>query len=576
MRLTQERIDVHRDGLADASYVAELGDQVLGALVSRGGAQRGERAVLRGDRLRERGADVRDAERGQQPRERRRCLRVRDRLDQVLGRQLREPLEAEELVDGQREQVGEVDHEAGFEELRDDLLAEAVDVHLVPRCEELDRTEPLGRAADPVRAHEDHPALLAHELRLARRARGRWRDQVARRRDRDVQDLRNDLASLLDGDAIADPQAQAGDLVPVVNRRPRDGRPRDVDRIEDRDRGHGTRAPDIELDLAQDGGDLARRKLVRDRPARKLGGRPEGGALRKIVDLHDESIDLVRQRIAAVRPRVNLLDQLLPALRPGVLRRGRDPELLDERERCGVSARVALAIDHLVQDRPHRSLRDFTRILLLDRARRGVAWVLEQLFAVLRTLGVDRLELGLGHVDLAAHDDIDRLAELERDPLHALHICRDVFPDAPVATGRAEHELTLLVCQLDAEAVDLGLDREHRHVPVEAFDHPVIERAQVRLVVGVVEREHRDRSRDLRELRDRRMANALRGRPHDDPVRVLALDLTELAVQPVVFTITDRRIRFDVVAPVVLGQLVDQSEVVLPRHDTREGTTACH
>jgi len=284
----------------------DLGDEFFARLRGRRLAQRRQFSVLLRDRLRERAADIRDAERRQQPRECRVLLCGRDRVDEVLRGLLGKSIELLDLLRREIEQIGDVVDEPRLHERHDDLLAEPVDVHLVPRREELDRAEPLRRAADPVRAQQHDPALFARQLRIAERALRRRQECRTRPFLGDAEDLRNDLAGFLEQHAIALAEPEPRDLIPVVDRRARHGRAGDVDGIEQRDRRDRTRAADVDLEVVQDRRDLARRELVGDRPARRLRGRAERAAHREVVDLDDEAIDLVRQRIALVLPVVDV------------------------------------------------------------------------------------------------------------------------------------------------------------------------------------------------------------------------------------------------------------------------------
>ena len=71
---------------------------------------------------------------------------------------------------------------------------------------------------------------------------------------------------------------------------------------------------------------------------------------------------------------------------------------------------------------------------------------------------------------------------------------------------------------------------EDHGVAVEATRHAVVELAQVVFTVGVVERQHRDRALDLRELRHRRVADPLGRRPRDHPVGMLAFGRAQLTI----------------------------------------------
>ena len=79
-------------------------------------------------RLAGRRPEALDAERGQQLRQRP-CLRPLDPREQLVGADLGETLESQQLLGGQRVDVGRIGDEPGVAELEDRALAEALDVH---------------------------------------------------------------------------------------------------------------------------------------------------------------------------------------------------------------------------------------------------------------------------------------------------------------------------------------------------------------------------------------------------------------------------------------------------------------
>src|SRR5690606_23034062 len=105
--------------------------------------------------------------------------------------------------------------------------------------------------------------------------------------------------------------------------------------------------------------------------------------------------------------------------------------------------------------------RGYRGVLLAKRAGGGVARVDIALSSGSRGTLLERLKLGIGHVDLAA--DLDRFrpavpVELVRDVLDGLEVLGDVLADIAVAARGALDEDTVLVAQRGRETVDLGLD----------------------------------------------------------------------------------------------------------------------
>ena len=119
-----------------------------------------------------------------------------------------------------------------------------------------------------------------------------------------LQHRRHDLGDHVAGAAhdhrVALAHVLAVQLVLVVQRRERDGRAADEDRIEHGERRDLAGAAGVDGDALDARGALLGGELVRDRPARRAAGRAELVAQRQLVDLHHHAVDLVGQLVAAL------------------------------------------------------------------------------------------------------------------------------------------------------------------------------------------------------------------------------------------------------------------------------------
>ena len=111
------------------------------------------------------------------------------------------------------------------------------------------------------------------------------------------------------------------------------------------------------------------------------------------------------------------------------------------------------------------------------------------------------------------------------------------------------------VGQRDAQAVDLQLgDVGHGGVAhARALPDALVEGAQLVLVVGVVEAEHRRQVLDGREAFDRPSRDALRRRIGRDEIRMLGLEPLELVQQAVELLVGNLGVVVDVVALFVVA-----------------------
>ena len=111
-------------------------------------------------------------------------------------------------------------------------------------------------------------------------------------------DLGDDVAGPADDDRVADADVLGQHLDLVVEGGVGDRDAGDGHRLEHRERRGLAGAADVDLDGAQDRLLLDRRHLVGDGPAGRLGRGAERAALRHVVDLDDDAVDLEAERVA--------------------------------------------------------------------------------------------------------------------------------------------------------------------------------------------------------------------------------------------------------------------------------------
>ena len=127
-----------------------------------------------------------------------------------------------------------------------------------------------------------------------------------------------------------------------------------------------------------------------------------------------------------------------------------------------------------------------------------------------------------------------------------------------VAACDAPHQPPVIVGQRDAESVDLELGHVVHGGISEAgpFTHPFVERAQLHLVIGVVETEHRRKVPDCRKGGGGCASHALGRGVLRDEVGMLGLEALELVEQAVECLIRDLGGIEDVVAVLVMADRV--------------------
>ena len=158
-------------------------------------------------------------------------------------------LELGERRDAQLVDVGRRVHEAAVDQLIDQLVAQALDIHRAPAGEMQQRLLALRRAHQPARAARDRLVGQPHHRRAAfRAARGHHESPRPGRPllGQHAHDLRNDVAGAAHDDGVADAHVLAPDLVLVVQRRVGHGDAADEHGLQARHRGQCAGAPDLD------------------------------------------------------------------------------------------------------------------------------------------------------------------------------------------------------------------------------------------------------------------------------------------------------------------------------------------
>ena len=269
--------------------------------------------------------------------------------------------------------VGVAGDQAIGDQPRDERLAEPFDVHGVARGEMLEAALQLRRARR-VLAAPDRLVLAAHAAR-SRSAGSASASPSASAAIRpigidDAHDLRDDVAGLLDDDAVAVADVLAGHFVRVVQRGHRHGRAGDEHRLEHGERRHRARAADVDADRRmQRGLCLLGRELEGDGPPRKLRRRAQPAAQRDVVELDDDAVGVERQRAGARRsllaPFAAVLGDLVDALSAlSNAARPAGPTVASDSRSVRVRLGRAVRADELVEKRAQAALSH----LLADRS----------------------------------------------------------------------------------------------------------------------------------------------------------------------------------------------------------------
>ena len=233
----------------------------------------------------------------------RQLLRVLDLAQNVLRRLLAHALQLEQFVFRQAVEIGDVFHQPGFDQLIDQRVAHAIDVHHPARGEVANALAQLGRT---IRIHAAMIGLAfgAHHVAAAHRAALRHVKMTMPTRlvFQHLHDFGNYVAAALDQHPVADAHSQPIDLVHVVQRGAADRGAADRHGLEPCHRSQLAGAAHLHLDVFNLRLTRMRGVLVGDRPARGFAGEAQLLLQPNAVDLHHDAVSFVGQAVTLAFP----------------------------------------------------------------------------------------------------------------------------------------------------------------------------------------------------------------------------------------------------------------------------------
>jgi len=496
---------------------------------------------------------VADAQRVQEARQRR-VLALPERRDEVGGTLLAHAVQRRQLRDVEPVQVRQRAHQAAVDQLVDELLAQAFDVHRAPARVVQQRLLALRGTEQPAGAAVLDAALLAPDVAAAHRAVARHaevRHVVIARAGHAAHHLGDHVAGTAHDDRVAHAHALAPQLEQVVQRRVADRRAADEHRFQLGHRRQLAGAAHLHLDAVEPRHLLLRRVLVRDRPARLA--RHEAQLLLQVdaVDLVDHAVDVERQLVAQLRDALVVGHQPLRAMHHRAQVVHRHAEGGDRIQRRAVRGRRVPALGHAqpVGVEAQLLVGQPLGVELADRAGGGVARVDEGLLAALALAGIQALEVVAPHVDLAA--DLDQRRRLatqpQRDLADRAHVLRHVLAGLAVAARGRLHEHAVLVAQVDGQPVELQLRAvlHRRRIGVQPQLAPHARVEGLRAAGGGVglgaDRQHRQRVLHRRQAVEHLADHALGRRVRGQQLGVRGLDRLQFLEQAVVLGVRDLR-----------------------------------
>ena len=380
-----------------------------------------------------------------------------DGLDHPVGRHVGDAVEGQQVVAGERVEVGRALELPRLVQPLDPLRAERLDVGRAARGP-VDQPPDRLRGAGDVRAVELAAVALLGQRLPAGRALG-GRDDLALlarplRRVEHAGHEGDDVAGAAHEDGVADPDVARTDHLLVGERRARDGGAADEHRLEHGDGRDLADLADVPHDVGQHRGLLLGGVLVGERAARAVGARARGCVGVAVGEPQDGAVEVVVQRVP---PRLDRGDHLLRLLGSFAVAHGRRLEAERHERRLQVALDAAARVE-VEGEEAHAPPGHHGRILRAQRAGRGAAGIDQRLVGM---GGVVGREGGAEHHELAP--DLDALARLDGRG-HAVaerpHEHGHVLARRAVSARDRPRQPALLVDERERHPVELGHDHD--------------------------------------------------------------------------------------------------------------------
>ena len=245
---------------------------------------------------------------------------------------------------------------------------------------------------------------------------------------------------------------------------PAHGHAAHVHRVQQGHRGELAGSAHLHRDVAHLGELLAGRELPGRGPARSAAAGPHGLAQGQVVHLDHHPVDLEAQLVPLLQVggvhRAHLVQvaAMVQVILPDV-----EAPVAQKLHGLGIGFQAVLnGGDQFEREKIQGPTGGDRGVKLAQGPGRGVARVGEPRAAGLHQLPVQVLEPLAGHVHLAAHHQPfgRALGQMPGYGRYGAHVGGHVLTGHPVAPGGGHPQETLLVNQLDGQAVDLGLGQE--------------------------------------------------------------------------------------------------------------------
>ena len=310
-------------------------------------------------------------------------------------------------------------------------------------------------------------------------------------------------------------------------------------------RRNNTRAPHLVADALQRRAHTLGLELVGYSPSRRLGRQAQFVPQSRLVNLDDDAVDAVRQLPACLVPMVDEgldLVYILAFLDVGLHLEAHLPGPFQAPVVCRLEFHPVRG-HHEIHAEHQFALGTLGRILQLERTAGGIAWIGERLKAVGLALAVHGLK-GVERVHhLAPRLEVvgEVAVQAQRYGGYGLGVGRYVVAHTAVAACHCLHQLPVAVGEAYGHTVVLQLAGVAELLAVEQLAGTRLKLLYLLYAVGIAQREHRQPVRHLAETFVHLAAHALGRRQGRGQLRVLPLEVLELAHHAVKLLVAHQR-----------------------------------
>ena len=484
-------------------------------------------------------------------------LALLDGLQQLLRLGVALAPELLHLVERQVVQVGGCLHEALLNQCFNDVFAQSVDVHGIPGDKMRQSAAELGGTGCAGAAQECAICVPFDLCSTHGANRGNLIDLRSTLVVSYLQNLRDDLPCLADLHRVTDGQTQRGDEILVVEGGIGDRCARQTDRTNHRLGGQHAGASHLNDDILHHGLLDLRGILVRRSPPGELGGRTQGSALLKVVDLDHRAVDIEGEALPGI---VDLIDPGDDLLGIGIEFRPDNLEFAFLQVFQGLlMAGKFHALGHLDIENQDIQLApggDFG-VELSQRACGGVPGIGKEGLALGFPLLVELMEDGFGHEHLAPDNEPGGgIGNGHGNGADGFQIFCHILAHLTVAPGGTPDKHAVLVFQRHGQTVDLGF--HGKFGTGIGFLHLFKKLLQLLHGEHILQAHQRDGVLYLLELTQRLAAHPLGGRLGQRQVRVLRFQLLQLPHQAVILKIRHLRGIQDIIFRIGIVEQVSQ------------------